>query len=69
MMRLTATFRVSLASPLFVDRPPRHEGVRIIEELRYPVRIDDYDVEIALVEAYHAMTIMDRGGNIRHGPI
>jgi hypothetical protein len=64
MLRLTATFKVSLASPLFVNRPPRQEGVR-----RYPVRIDDSDVEIAFMEAYHAMTIMDRDGNIRHGPI
>jgi hypothetical protein len=60
MLRLTATFKVSLASPLFVNRPPRQEGVRTVQELRYPVRIDDSDVEIALVEAYHAMTIMDR---------
>jgi hypothetical protein len=69
MLRLTATFKISLASPLFVDRPPRQEGVGTIQALRYPVRIDDSDVEIALVEAYHAMTIMDRGENILRGPI
>jgi hypothetical protein len=69
MLRLTATFKVSLASPLFVNRPPRQEGVCTIQALRYPVRIDDSDVEIALVEAYHAMTVMDRGENILRGPI
>jgi hypothetical protein len=69
MLRLTATFKVSLASPLFVDRPPRQEGVRAIQELRYPVRINDSDVEIVLVEAYPVMTSMDRGGNILRGPI
>jgi hypothetical protein len=62
MPRLTATFNVSLGSPLFVNRPAR-------QELRYATTIDDSDVEIALVEAYHAMTIMDRGGNILRGPI
>ena len=69
MLRLTATFKVSLASPLFVDRPPRQEGVHTIPPLRYDTRIEDSDVEIALVEAYHAMTSMDRGGDILRGPI
>jgi hypothetical protein len=48
MLRLTATFKVSLASPLFINRPPRQEGVRTIPPLRYDTRIDDSDVEIAL---------------------
>jgi hypothetical protein len=69
MLRLTATFKVSLVSPLFVDRPLRQEGVRIIQDLRYPLRIDNSDVEIALVEAYHAMTALDRDQNILRGPI
>lgn len=69
MLRLTATFKVSLTSPLFVNRPPQRIGVRTIQTLRYPVRIDDSDVEIELVEVYHAMTIMDRGENILRGPI
>jgi hypothetical protein len=56
MLRLTATFKVSLASPLFVNRPPQQEGGRTIQELRYPVRIHDSDVEIALLEVYPAMT-------------
>jgi hypothetical protein len=69
MLRLTKTFKVSLASPLFVDRPPRQEGVRTLQELRYPARIDNSDIEIALVGGYHAMTIMDHGGNLLRGPI
>jgi hypothetical protein len=69
MLRLTATFKVSFSSPLFVNRPPRQEGERTFQELRYPVKIDDSDVEIALVEACHAMTSMDRGRNILRGPI
>jgi hypothetical protein len=56
MLRLTATFKVSLANPLYINRPPQQEGVRTIQELRFPVRIDDCDVEIALVEVHHAMT-------------
>jgi hypothetical protein len=56
MPRLTTTFKVSLASPLFIDRPPQQEGVRTTQELRYPARIDDCDVEIALVDIHHAMT-------------
>jgi hypothetical protein len=56
MLRLTATFDVSLISPLFVNRPPRQEGVRTIQELRYATTIFDSDVEIALVEVHHALT-------------
>jgi hypothetical protein len=69
MLRLTATFKVSLASPLFVDRPSRQEGVWTLQALRYPIRIDDSDVEIALVGGYHVMTRMDPSGNILRGPI
>jgi hypothetical protein len=69
MLRLTATFKVSLASPLFINRPPRQEGLRTIPPLRYDTRIDDSDVEIALLEIHHAMTIVDRGENILRGPI
>src|SRR3989442_6255792 len=69
MQRLIATFDVSLSSPLFVNRPPREEGVRAIQELRYATTIDDSDVEIATVEVYYAMAIMDRDENILYGPI
>jgi len=69
MPRLTATFDVSLASPLFVNRPAQKKGVRTIQGLRYATTIDDSDVEIALQEVYHAMTIMDRGENILRGPL
>jgi hypothetical protein len=69
MPRLTATFQVSLSHPLFVSRPPWREGVRIIPELRYATTINDSAVEIVLLEIYHAMTSMDRGGNILRGPL
>jgi hypothetical protein len=62
MPRLTATFDVSLASPLFVNRPAR-------QELRYATTIDDSDVEITLLEVYHAMTIVDRDESILCGPL
>jgi hypothetical protein len=60
MLRLTAIFKVSLSSLLFVNRPPWQEGVRTIPPLRYDTRIDDSDVEIALLEIHHAMTKSDR---------
>jgi hypothetical protein len=60
MLRLTATFKVSLASPLFVNRPPQQEGVRTIPPLRYDTRIDESDVEIVLLEIHHAMTEGER---------
>ena len=69
MLRLTATFKVSLANPLYINRPPQQERVRTIPPLRYDTRIDDSDVEIALLEIHHAMTIVDRGKNILRGPI
>jgi hypothetical protein len=69
MARLTATFNVSLESPLFVNRPARQEGVRTIQELRYATTIDDSDVEIVLLEVYHAMTIVDHDENTLYGPI
>jgi hypothetical protein len=53
MPRLTATFDVSLASRLLVNRPAR-------QELRYATTIDDSDVEIALLEVHHAMTKGDQ---------
>jgi hypothetical protein len=68
MQRLIATFDVSLSSPLFVNGPAQQEGVRTIEEPRYATMIDDSDVEIALLEAHHAMTIM-AGDKILSGPI
>jgi hypothetical protein len=52
MQRLTATFEVSLSSPLFVNRPPRQEGVRTIQERRYAAQLDEWDVEIVLLDAY-----------------
>ncbi len=60
MVRLTATFQVALASPLFVNRPPQQAGVRTLQALRYPIRIDESEVEVALVEIHHAMTEDDR---------
>jgi hypothetical protein len=62
MPRLTATFDVSLPSPLFVNRPAR-------QALRYATTIDDSDVAIALLEVHHAMEIVDRDENILYGPI
>jgi hypothetical protein len=62
MLRLTATFDVSLPSPLFVNRPAR-------QELRYATTIGDSDIGIVLLEVHHAMTIMDRDENILRGPI
>jgi hypothetical protein len=60
MLRLTATFEVSLSSPLFVNRPPWQEGVRTIQELRYAAILDDWHVEIVLLDAHHRMTNNDR---------
>ena len=68
MPRLTATFRVSLSSPLFVNRPPWREGVRTIQELGYATA-NDSDIEIRLLEIDHAMTRVDRDENILYGPI
>ena len=60
MLRLTATFKVSLANPLSINRPPQQERVRTIPPLRYDSRIDDSDVEITVLEIHPAMTQGDR---------
>jgi hypothetical protein len=62
MSPLIATFDVSLASPLFINRPAR-------QELRYATTIGDSDIEIVLLEVHHAMTVMDRDENILRGPL
>jgi hypothetical protein len=43
--------------------------VRALQELRYTTTMDDSDIEIATVEGYYAMAIMDRDENILYGPI
>jgi hypothetical protein len=60
MLRLTATCKVSLANPLPINRPPQQQRVRTIPPLRYDTRIDNSDVEIALLEIHPAMTQGDR---------
>jgi hypothetical protein len=60
MLRLTTTCKVSLANPLYINRPPQQQRVRTIPPLRYDTRIDDSDVEIALLEIHPAMTKGDR---------
>jgi hypothetical protein len=60
MLRLTATFKVSLANPLYINRLSQQERVRTIPPLRYDTRIDDSDVEVALLEIHPAMRQGDR---------